>query len=170
MMSTFANSLVRSMRSVAPRLHRNHSTFLGMPCRSVNKTITSTASDSFDHRSHDRPVRPKIDLKDDQLDQEKERLDKMSQSVKILLQCMGEDTERSGIQRTPERYAKALLFLTKGYHVKFNDFVNNALFDEGHGEMVIVKDIELHSLCEHHLLPFTGKVSPFDTQDCFSRV
>ncbi|KAK4077176.1 hypothetical protein Purlil1_12479 [Purpureocillium lilacinum] len=90
--------------------------------------------------------------------QAKERLEKMSDAVKTLLECMGEDPNREGLLATPSRYAKALLFLTKGYHDSVEGIVNNALFSEKHNEMVIVKDIEFHSLCEHHLLPFTGKM------------
>lgn len=59
---------------------------------------------------------------------------------------------------TPERYAKAMLFFTKGYQENVRDIVNNAIFHEGHNELVIVKDIEVFSLCEHHMVPFTGKV------------
>jgi GTP cyclohydrolase IA len=88
------------------------------------------------------------------------RLERMGGAVKTLLECIGEDPDREGLLATPSRYAKALLFLTKGYQVNVEDIVNNALFHEGHNEMVIVKDIEINSLCEHHLVPFTGKVHP----------
>lgn len=86
------------------------------------------------------------------------RLDKMRGAVRTLLECVGEDPDREGLLDTPSRYAKALLFLTKGYQVNVDDIVNKALFHEGHNEMVVVKDIEIHSLCEHHLVPFNGKV------------
>lgn len=86
------------------------------------------------------------------------RLEKMRGAVRTLLECMGEDPDREGLMATPSRYAKALLFLTRGYQVNVHNIVNNALFHEGHNEMVIVKGIDICSLCEHHLVPFTGKV------------
>ena len=75
-----------------------------------------------------------------------------------LLLTVGEDPERDGLKRTPERAAKALADLTQGYQMDVNEVLNGALFDVAYDEMVIVKDIEMFSLCEHHLLPFFGKV------------
>jgi GTP cyclohydrolase I len=75
-----------------------------------------------------------------------------------LLAGLGEDIERDGLQRTPERVASALLELTKGYRMNVEEVLNGALFEVTYDEMVIVKDIEMFSLCEHHLLPFFGKV------------
>ncbi|KAK1238225.1 hypothetical protein MKX08_002804 [Trichoderma sp. CBMAI-0020] len=80
------------------------------------------------------------------------RLEKMQHAVRTLLECIGEDPNRNGLLNTPSRYAKALLFLTQGYHINVEDVVNNALFHESHNEMVIVKDIDIFSLCEHHLM------------------
>lgn len=87
-------------------------------------------------------------------EQAAERLDRMRGAVRTLLECVGEDPDREGLLDTPSRYAKALLFLTKGYQVNVEDIVNNALFREGHSEMVIVKDIEVFvSLLTRQLRP-----------------
>ena len=81
----------------------------------------------------------------------------MEQLYTNLLKQLGEDIHRAGLKDTPTRAASALRYLTKGYHENMDDIINGALFDSDMSEMVIVKDIELYSLCEHHLLPFLGK-------------
>lgn len=91
------------------------------------------------------------------------RLEKLSSAVRTILECIGEDPDREGLHGTPERYAKAMMFFTKGYEENLRDIVNGAVFHEDHDELVIVKDIEVYSLCEHHLVPFTGKVRSSDT-------
>lgn len=84
-------------------------------------------------------------------------LDKMQSLVTKLLLDLGEDPDRNGLLKTPERVAKALRFLTRGYHQDIDQLLNGALFPIEYDEMVIVKDIDFFSLCEHHLLPFFGK-------------
>lgn len=105
---------------------------------------------------------------------------KLADAIRTVLECIGEDPDREGLQRTPERYAKALLWMTKGYEERLPgpfslsrelshaptltasytpDVIGKAVFSEDHDEMVIVRDIDIFSLCEHHLVPFTGKVS-----------
>jgi hypothetical protein len=79
-----------------------------------------------------------------------------------MIECVGEDADRDGLERTPMRYAKALMYFTKGYEENVWDLVNGAVFAEDHDELVIVRDIEIFSMCEHHLVPITGKVSRTD--------
>jgi GTP cyclohydrolase I len=81
----------------------------------------------------------------------------MEDLVRRLLTELGEDPDREGLARTPARVAKALKFLTSGYAANIDDVINEALFTVDYSEMVIVKDIDFYSLCEHHLLPFFGK-------------
>ena len=82
---------------------------------------------------------------------------KIATLVKHLLRELGEDPSRDGLLKTPERVARSLAFLTRGYRQKVKAVVNGAIFASGTNHMVILRDIELYSLCEHHLLPFFGK-------------
>jgi len=83
--------------------------------------------------------------------------DRLEEMYRQILQGVGEDPEREGLLQTPERAAKALQYLTRGYQQSVDEVVNNAIFESDNDEMIMVKDIELYSLCEHHLLPFIGK-------------
>lgn len=91
-------------------------------------------------------------------EQAQERLDKLSGAVRTIFECIGEDPDREGLLQTPERYAKALMYFTKGYEENVRDLVNGAVFHEDHDELVIVRDIEVFSMCEHHMVPFIGKM------------
>ena len=85
------------------------------------------------------------------------KLGSVASLVRKMIALIGEDPEREGLKKTPERYEKALKFLTSGYHQNVDHLLNGATFSVCYDEMVVVKDIEFFSLCEHHLLPFFGK-------------
>ena len=87
----------------------------------------------------------------------KERTEKLSYHYREILKLLGEDPEREGLEKTPYRVGKAMQFITKGYHEDPEEILRSALFQEKYRQMVIVKDIEVYSMCEHHMLPFIGK-------------
>lgn len=123
-------------------------------------TNTRSPSPVIDFDGLSRPSRGTRERLEETKEQADKRLSKMCGAVRTILECVGEDADREGLLATPSRYAKAMLFFTKGYQENVRDIVNGAIFAEGHNEMVIVKDIEIFSMCEHHLVPFTGKVCP----------
>ena len=86
-----------------------------------------------------------------------EKRKKLEMNTKNLLEILGEDSSREGLLNTPKRVAKAWEFLTKGYNENLDDLINNAIFEGESKDMVIVKNIEFYSLCEHHMIPFYGK-------------
>jgi len=84
-------------------------------------------------------------------------LDQISRAYRQLLESVGEDVDREGLRRTPDRAARAFEFLTQGYRQDLEEIINDAVFASAASEIILVKDIELYSLCEHHLLPFIGR-------------
>jgi len=93
-----------------------------------------------------------------QENKESSTLERMKNACQTILECIGEDPEREGLIKTPERWAKALQFMCSGYEMTPEQVTNDAIFSENHDEMVVVRDIDIHSLCEHHMVPFTGRV------------
>ena len=86
-----------------------------------------------------------------------ETTEKIAHHYKKIMKLLGEDVEREGLEKTPKRVAKAMQFMTQGYNTNPKEILTSALFTEDYKEMVIVKDIDLYSMCEHHMLPFYGK-------------
>jgi GTP cyclohydrolase I len=99
------------------------------------------------HDGHQAQIYPTVD----------ENNELMMAAVRQILESVGEDSEREGLLKTPKRVAEAMRFLTQGYNQSLESLVNGAIFDEGHNEMVLVRDIDFFSLCEHHMLPFMGR-------------
>lgn len=90
---------------------------------------------------------------------EQEKTELLAGHLKSIIELLGEDPEREGLLKTPVRAAKALLYITRGYRQDPDAIINNAIFTHEGSRMVVVKDIEFYSMCEHHILPFFGKVS-----------
>lgn len=84
-------------------------------------------------------------------------MENITEHIRAIIKALGENPDREGISKTPQRAAEALQFLTQGYHQQIDEVINDAIFATDNDEMVIVKNIEIYSLCEHHLLPFIGK-------------
>ena len=117
-----------------------------------NTPVSSASRPTFPNTLH-----VAIDRDDDELPVADDASAAYAELVRRQLGMLGEDPEREGLVRTPDRVAKAMSFLTAGYEMTLDDIVGSALFEEQHENMVMVRDIELYSLCEHHMLPFFGK-------------
>ena len=97
----------------------------------------------------------RVNKKDEQYDSK--NIESLKEHYSKVLELIGEDPSREGLIKTPERVAKAIQFLTQGYEMNATDILQSAMFSEDYSQMVLVKEIEFYSLCEHHLLPFFGK-------------
>lgn len=97
----------------------------------------------------------RVNKKEEQYDSK--NIESLKEHYSKVLELIGEDTSREGLIKTPERVAKAIQFLTQGYEMNATDILQSAMFSEDYSQMVLVKEIEFYSLCEHHLLPFFGK-------------
>lgn len=154
--SGYTASAKAQLAGSLPHLPLNDSSILQSPLatRPASPYTLNPPVDSDGLSWPTRGSRKRIDESEEELAQRELRI---SGAVKTILKELGEDTDREGLLETPERFARAMLYFTKGYQDNLRDVIKRAVFEEDHDEMVIVRDIEIYSLCEHHLVPFFGK-------------
>lgn len=98
-------------------------------------------------------------MKNQLSDSDQQKIDEISRHIEAIIRLVGEDPTREGLLKTPQRSAKALYYLTSGYRVNPGEMIEQALFDHEGSKIIVVKDIEFYSMCEHHILPFFGRIS-----------
>lgn len=144
-----------------------NTTRLTIGSKLISQPAVNNMDSVFDQDSENGRIRvrgpsmddvPEITPRPNDADSVQSQQDQLQDAFEKVLENIGEDKYRQGLLRTPARAAKAMLFFTKGYEETIEDILNDAIFDEDHDELVIVKDIDMFSLCEHHLVPFMGKV------------
>ncbi|XP_055386743.1 GTP cyclohydrolase 1-like [Condylostylus longicornis] len=136
----------------------NHSS-LNDITETTTKIINGLINNNNNNNNSNNNIKSTLNIDTNKKPTREALLPELSSSYRLLLSGLGEDPTRQGLLKTPERAAKAMLFFTKGYDQSIEDVLNGAIFDENHDEMVVVKDIEFFSMCEHHLVPFYGRVS-----------
>ncbi|KAF7116316.1 hypothetical protein CNMCM5793_004482 [Aspergillus hiratsukae] len=152
------SGIARPTLSDPPRDPRDEGGALTPPASASRPSSPYTSNPPIDFDGLSWPCPGTRERLESTPEQTEERIQKLAGAVRTIFECIGEDPEREGLRGTPERYAKAMLYFTKGYEENVRDLVNGAVFHEDHDELVIVKDIEVFSLCEHHMVPFTGKM------------
>ncbi|CAG8118921.1 unnamed protein product [Penicillium salamii] len=130
---------------------------------SHSKTVSlrTTSFNVVSAKNHENTSRSNIksnQLPESDPERKKSQTQRLTAAVRTILECVGEDLDREGLRDTLERYAKAMLYFTSGYEENTQDLVNGAIFKEDCDELVIVQDVHVSSLCEHHMVPFIGKM------------
>lgn len=133
----------------------NGSSLGGLETRLLSKK-SALQDDEID--SDIASVRGSNSASEQDMDDHDSKLAQISIAAEQMLRAVGEDPNREGLLKTPKRFAEAMLFFTKGYEADLQEIMNGAIFNEQTDEMVVVRDIDIFSLCEHHLVPFYGKV------------